>query len=81
VSIHESLQAGAAADDMLPALDDALQRLEQLDPEQARIVELRYFAGLSVEEAAVAMGMSPATLKRRWSMARAFLHRELAEPA
>ena len=78
VSLHESLQAAAASDDMLPALDAALTRLEQLDPEQARIVELRFFAGLSVEEAAAVLGLSPATLKRRWALARAWLHRELA---
>ena len=77
VTLHDSIDAGATADDMLPALDEALARLEQLDPEQARIVELRFFAGLSVEDAAAALGMSPATLKRRWALARAWLHREL----
>jgi RNA polymerase sigma factor (TIGR02999 family) len=77
VSLHESLHAAAQVDDMLPALDEALTRLEQIDPEQARIVELRFFAGLTVEEAAAALDMSPATLKRRWSLARAWLHREL----
>jgi DNA-directed RNA polymerase specialized sigma24 family protein len=64
---------------MLPALDEALTRLEALDPELARIVELRYFVGLSVEESASALGMSPATLKRRWALARAWLLRELSE--
>ncbi|MGE5242619.1 MAG: ECF-type sigma factor [Betaproteobacteria bacterium] len=78
VSLHDSLPAGIHEDDMLPALDEALDRLEALDPEQARIVELRYFAGLGVEEAAAALGMSPATLKRRWSLARAWLLRELS---
>jgi RNA polymerase sigma factor (sigma-70 family) len=63
---------------MLPALDEALARLESIDSEQARIVELRFFAGLSIEEAADAIGISPATLKRRWSLARAWLFRELA---
>ncbi len=62
---------------MLPALDEALTRLEAIDPEQARIVELRYFIGLTVEEAADALSMSPATLKRRWALARAWLFREL----
>jgi len=62
---------------MLPALDEALTRLEAVDPEQARIVELRYFVGLTVEETADALGMSPATLKRRWALARAWLFREL----
>ncbi|HKT80368.1 MAG TPA: ECF-type sigma factor [Vicinamibacterales bacterium] len=69
--------AHAPGDAMLPALDEALDRLEQLDAEQARIVELRYFAGLSIDEVAAATGLSPATVKRRWSMARAWLHREL----
>jgi len=77
VSIHESLVAAAQEDEMLPALDEALSRLEAIDPEQARIVELRYFVGLGVEEAADALGMSPATLKRRWALARAWLFREL----
>jgi RNA polymerase sigma factor (sigma-70 family) len=64
---------------MLPALDEAISKLEQIDPEQAKIVELRYFAGMSVEEAADAMGISPATLKRRWALARAWLFRELSQ--
>ena len=78
VSITDSLQLAADPECMLPSLDEAIDRLEQLDPEQAKIVELRYFAGMSVEEAADAMGMSPATLKRRWSLARAWLFRELS---
>lgn len=81
VSLTESLVRAHGDDAMLPALDEALSRLEQLDPEQARIVELRYFVGLSVEEAAEALGMSPATLKRRFAMARAWLFRELSERA
>jgi len=78
VSLSESLVGAALEDAMLPALDEALDRLERLDPEQARIIELRYFAGYGVEEAAEALGMSPATLKRRWSLARAWLFRELS---
>jgi RNA polymerase sigma-70 factor (ECF subfamily) len=78
VSLSESLVGAAMEDAMLPALDDALERLERLDPEQARIIELRYFAGYGVDEAAAALGMSPATLKRRWSLARAWLFRELS---
>src|SRR5438093_9063016 len=54
VSLHESIAGGTNEDAMLPALDEALTRLEELDPEQARIVELRFFAGLSIEEAATA---------------------------
>ena len=74
----ESLQLAADPETMLPALDEAINKLEQVDPEQAKIVELRYFAGMSVEEAADAMDMSPATLKRRWALARAWLFRELS---
>jgi len=58
-------------------LDSALNQLSMLDPEQARLVELRFFGGLSVEETADVMGVSPATVKRSWSSARAFLHREM----
>ncbi len=79
VSMTDSLALAADPETMLPALDEAINKLEQIDPEQAKIVELRYFAGMSVEEAADAMGMSPATLKRRWSLARAWLFRELSQ--
>jgi RNA polymerase sigma factor (TIGR02999 family) len=58
-------------------LDQAMNRLATLDPEQARMVELRFFGGLNIEETAEVMGVSPATVKNRWSMARAWLHREL----
>ena len=78
VSLSDSLAVAADPETMLPALDEALTRLEAIDAEQARIVELRFFAGLSIEEAADALGISPATLKRRWSLARAWLFRELA---
>jgi RNA polymerase sigma factor (TIGR02999 family) len=61
----------------LLALDEALARLETLNARHARIVELRYFAGLSVEETAAALGVSPATVKREWTVARAWLHRAL----
>jgi RNA polymerase sigma factor (TIGR02999 family) len=81
VSLTDSIAMGSDQVAMLPALDDALTRLEQIDPEQARIVELRYFAGLSIEETAEALGMSPATLKRRWALARAWLFRDLSEPS
>lgn len=62
------------------ALDEALTRLAALDPSPAKIVELRYFGGLTVEETAEAMALSPATVKRHWKLARAWLHRELAPP-
>jgi RNA polymerase sigma factor (TIGR02999 family) len=77
VSLNDSLVAERAGDAILPALNEALDRLEAIDPEQARIVELRYFVGLSNEEAADALDISPATLKRRWALARAWLFREL----
>jgi RNA polymerase sigma factor (TIGR02999 family) len=80
VSLTDSIAMAADQGGLLPALDDALTRLEQIDPEQARIVELRYFAGLSIEETADALGMSPATLKRRWALARAWLFRDLSKP-
>ena len=81
VTLSDHIAQGRAADAMLPALDEALDRLEQIDPEQARIIELRYFVGLTVEEAADVLAMSPATLKRRWALARAWLFRELGGDA
>jgi RNA polymerase sigma-70 factor, ECF subfamily len=62
----------------LLALHEALERLAALDPEQARLVELRYFGGLTIEETAEALDVSPATVKREWALARAWLRRELA---
>jgi RNA polymerase sigma factor (TIGR02999 family) len=62
----------------LAALNEALEKLEQIDPPQSRIVELRYFSGLTIEEIAEVMGISPATVKREWSTARAWLRRELS---
>jgi RNA polymerase sigma-70 factor, ECF subfamily len=78
VSMTDALAVAFQPEQMLPALDDALTRLEKIDPEQARIIELRYFAGLSIEDTADALGMSPATLKRRFALARAWLFRELS---
>ena len=62
----------------LLALDDALARLAALDPQKARLVELRYFAGLSIPESAAALGVSAATVGREWAVARMWLRRELA---
>jgi RNA polymerase sigma factor (TIGR02999 family) len=59
------------------AIDDALLRLAVRDPEQVRIIELRFFAGLSVEETAGVLGRSPRTIKREWRLAKAWLYREL----
>jgi len=61
----------------LAALDAALQRLEQIDARQARVVECRFFGGLTIEETATAVDVSPRTVKRDWAMAQAWLHREL----
>ncbi|MDZ7632713.1 MAG: ECF-type sigma factor [Gemmatimonadaceae bacterium] len=58
-------------------LNDALEELAALEPRQVRVVELRYFAGLSIEETALALGVSEATVKRDWVVARAFLRRAL----
>jgi RNA polymerase sigma factor (TIGR02999 family) len=65
----------------LTAIDEALKRLERIDPKQSRIVELRFFGGLSIEETAKAVGVSPATVKREWALARAWLRRELLSMA
>ena len=78
VSLRDSLVGGLREDAMLPALDEALVRLEQIDPEQARMIDLRFFAGFSIEETADVLGLSPATLKRRFALARAWLFRELS---
>jgi RNA polymerase sigma-70 factor, ECF subfamily len=71
-------QAGLRPVDVL-AVDRALQQLEELDPDQARIVELRFFAGLTVEETAAVVGVSPATVKREWASAKAWLYRALTD--
>ena len=69
--------ADAPASDVL-ALHEALQRLERLDERQGRVVECRFFAGMSIEETAAALGVSPASVKRDWALARAWLNRDLA---
>lgn len=61
----------------LIALDDALRRLERLEPRQSEVVECRFFGGLTVEETATAVGVSPRTVKRDWAQAQAWLHREM----
>jgi RNA polymerase sigma factor (TIGR02999 family) len=67
-----------ARDVDLVALDDALNQLAALDPQQSRLVELRFFGGLSIEETSVVLGVSPATVKREWATARAWLQREMS---
>jgi len=66
-----------ARDVDLVALDDALNQLAALDPQQSRLVELRFFGGLSIDETSVVLGVSPATVKREWATARAWLQREM----
>jgi RNA polymerase sigma-70 factor (ECF subfamily) len=77
VTLDEALVAGGERSIDLVALDEALERLAAFDPEQARLVELRFFGGLTVEETAAAMNISPATVKRHWAVAWAWLAREL----
>jgi len=77
-ALAERPQAEPAGVDVL-ALDAALERLAALDPQQAKIVELRYFGGMTVEEVADTIGISPATVKRHWTLARAWLQRELSK--
>ena len=73
-----SAAQGSSLDEVdLIALNDALERLAALDPQKARLVDLRYFAGLSIPEAAAALGVSTATVGREWAIARMWLRREL----
>lgn len=62
------------------ALDEALNGLAKLDPQQSRIVELRFFGGLSIDETSAVLGISPATVKRDWATARVWLHQEISRP-
>lgn len=83
VPLEEAMMVAAAAADEknidLIALDEALTRLERKDKQQARIVELRYFSGLSLEETAEALNISRTTAARDWAMAKGWLHRELTK--
>jgi RNA polymerase sigma factor (TIGR02999 family) len=78
ITLSDEHQAPAERGIDLLRLDDALAALAALDPDQARLVELRYFAGLTIEDTATALGVSPATVKREWTTAKAWLRRELA---
>lgn len=77
LSLSEADRPAEERDVSLLALDEALERLEALDPQKSRIVELRYFGGLTIEETAEVLEISPATVKRDWSMARAWLRSEI----
>jgi RNA polymerase sigma factor (TIGR02999 family) len=77
LTLDEKIIAVNEIDVDLLAIDEALNKLAEIDSQQARIVELRFFSGLSVEETAQALGISPKTVKRDWSVARAWLRREI----
>ncbi len=79
VNAIASNAAVAAATFDFVGLDAALARLTLLDEQKARVVELRFFAGLTVEQTALALGVSPSTVARDWQFARVWLHRELAQ--
>ena len=79
VSLDEAFVFSEKQADELLAVDDSLNLLAKLDPRQARVVELRFFGGLSVEEAAEVLGVSPKTVKRDWSIAKAWLYADLKE--
>ena len=77
LTLDEGLAVANETDVDLLAIDEALDRLAVIDEQQARVVELRFFSGLTVEETATALGVSPKTVKRDWSVARAWLRREI----
>ncbi len=81
LSLDEALGVSEKKNWEIMALDDALKTLAKFDPQQAKIVELRFFAGLSIEETAAIVGISPATVKRDWVAAKAWLFRELSRMA
>ncbi len=78
LSLDEAIGVPERRDVEVLALNDALTRLTEMDPQQGRIVELRFFTGLSIEETAEVVGVSPATVKREWAAARAWLFREIS---
>jgi len=79
LELDEALAVSQQKASEVIALDDALNQLALIDAQQSRIVELRFFGGLTVEEAAEVLHVSPATIKREWSSAKAWLYRELAK--
>jgi RNA polymerase sigma-70 factor (ECF subfamily) len=81
LQLDEALTLAAFENKEVLALEEALQRLSRIDPRQERIVELRYFGGLSIEEVATVLGISERTVKREWQMARAWLYAEVREKA
>ena len=78
LTLDEALSVPQQERDLeLVALDDALQKLEEMDAQQAKIIELRFFGGLTIEETAEVLSISPATVKREWSWAKAWLYNEI----
>jgi RNA polymerase sigma factor (TIGR02999 family) len=77
ITLGDGVAVAPSRDVNLLAVDEALRRLEAIDPEKSRMVELRFFSGLSVEETAEVMGVSPRTIDRKWQTAKAWLHREI----
>jgi RNA polymerase sigma factor (TIGR02999 family) len=78
IELDESLTVSAQRDEDLLALDEALEKLAKLDPRQAKIVEMRFFGGMTVEEVAEALGVSKRTIESEWTMVRAWLRREMS---
>jgi RNA polymerase sigma factor (TIGR02999 family) len=81
LSLNEGLVGSANKGLDILALDDSLNRLAQINPQQSQIVELRFFSGLSIEDTSEVLGVSPATVKRNWTTARAWLFREMNRSA
>jgi RNA polymerase sigma-70 factor, ECF subfamily len=79
LSLDEVVLLSSDQPDKMLALDECLTRLEKLDARQSRIVELRYFGGLTIEEAAGVLGVSPTTVRREWTSAKAYLYGELKQ--
>lgn len=77
LTLQDGMVGSGQRDLDILALDDALNQLAELSPQQSQIVELRFFSGLSIEETSEVMGISPATVKRHWTTARAWLFREM----
>jgi RNA polymerase sigma factor (TIGR02999 family) len=78
LSLDDAIEKARGKEVDVVALDDALQRLAEIDPRQSRIVEMRFFGGLTLEEISAALEIAPATVQRDWTAARAWLHREIS---
>jgi RNA polymerase sigma factor (sigma-70 family) len=79
IALDDALNISAPSDSELIALDEALNALAEKDPRKSLIVELRYFGGLSIEETAESLGVSTTTVRREWTMAKAWLRREMRQ--